>query len=474
MNKVLILIFSLSFIFSDFSYKNLPVQHAGRIKPLDSFARNYLLQFYGKSKYKDVGNQSLNLLAIDWLYLVMSNPESEMDRTIFNIRNSEVSYSLGLEKNDIHKYSFKEIIGGFKDNQELLESLKNKNEEQQTLVEKQVVEIYQNILTYDEITHSLYCFLPLINISNKINKEFMGIEHDRMLSYSYFMRNIDRFKYLLQDLLQTSEDDWTESHIELSKIAMQLQKMTQFHYAQSLKIIPGNEDGVWISPWEMMDGRLMTDFQKEILSLYEELIFYYILQDSSKVDENANAIIEVVENHTSVNVGLLSKEVNYNESDLFLWSIMLYIMSFFLAGISWMIYPHLFRVFSLISITFGFILHLFGLISRMIIMQRPPVTTLYESILFVGFILVLFSIIFELYRKDTLGILIGSIGGSILHFVGFKYAVDGETLGVLVAVLNSNFWLSTHVTTITTGYGVSLVAGLMGHIYLLIAFFKAS
>ena len=121
MKKVLILIFSLSFIFSDFSYKNLPVQHAGRIKPLARFARNYLLQFYGKSKYKDVDNQSSNLLAIDWLYLVMSNPESEMDRAIFNIRNSEVSYSLGLENNDIHKYSFKEIIGGFKDNQELLE-----------------------------------------------------------------------------------------------------------------------------------------------------------------------------------------------------------------------------------------------------------------------------------------------------------------------------------------------------------------
>ena len=38
---------------------------------------------------------------------------------------------------------------------------------------------------------------------------------------------------------------------------------------------------------------------------------------------------------------------------------------------------------------------------------------------------------------------------------------------MLVAVLNSNFWLSIHVTTITFGYGVSLVAGLMAHIYLL-------
>ena len=38
---------------------------------------------------------------------------------------------------------------------------------------------------------------------------------------------------------------------------------------------------------------------------------------------------------------------------------------------------------------------------------------------------------------------------------------------MLVAVLNSNFWLATHVTTITIGYGASLFAGLLGHIYLL-------
>ena len=38
---------------------------------------------------------------------------------------------------------------------------------------------------------------------------------------------------------------------------------------------------------------------------------------------------------------------------------------------------------------------------------------------------------------------------------------------MLVAVLNSNFWLSTHVIAITTGYAGCCVAGLMGHIYVL-------
>ena len=100
-------------------------------------------------------------------------------------------------------------------------------------------------------------------------------------------------------------------------------------------------------------------------------------------------------------------------------------------------------------------------------MERPPVTTLYESIIFVSFISVLLSIIIEYFRKDGLGILAAALSGIIFHYIAFGYASDGDTLGVLVAVLNSNFWLATHVTTITIGYGTSIVAGIMGHIYLL-------
>ena len=42
---------------------------------------------------------------------------------------------------------------------------------------------------------------------------------------------------------------------------------------------------------------------------------------------------------------------------------------------------------------------------------------------------------------------------------------------MLVAVLNSNFWLATHVTTITMGYAATCVGGLLGHIWLLQAVF---
>ena len=64
----------------------------------------------------------------------------------------------------------------------------------------------------------------------------------------------------------------------------------------------------------------------------------------------------------------------------------MYIVAFLILGISWILNSkHLVKLaFLLIIIGFGY--HGYGLLNRMIIMQRPPVTTLYESILFVGFV----------------------------------------------------------------------------------------
>ena len=462
---IMILLFS-SVISSEFTYKDLPVLQSGRVKPFDTYARNHLLQYYGKSSIKKTEFKD-KVKAIDWMFNVFVNSDEEIDRQIFNVRNPEVSFSLGLNKNDDHRYSFNEILTGFRENQELLEVLKIKDEENQSLVDKQIIEIYQNILSFDQIAHSFYCFLPLVSLTNQTNRDFMGLEANEPVSYSYFMRNFDKFRFLLQNLIDTDESKWNASHLELSQVAMQLESMTQFQYAQSIKIIPYDDDE-WKSPWELMDGRKLTEFESKILSLYEKLFYHFTNNDIDLANNYATKIIDEINSKKNINKSLLPLETLYNDIDMFLYSIVFYILSFFLVGISWMISNNYFRIFSLFSMIIGFILHGLGLLLRMIIMQRPPVSTLYESIIFVGLILVLFSLIFEYYRKDTVGILIASIGGSFLHFVGFKYAADGDTLGVLVAVLNSNFWLATHVTTITTGYGVTLVAGLMAHIYLVI------
>ena len=120
----------------------------------------------------------------------------------------------------------------------------------------------------------------------------------------------------------------------------------------------------------------------------------------------------------------------------------------------------------------GFIPHLSALILRILIMSRPPVSNLYETFIFVGLISVVLGLILEMVNKNWLGLVVSGVSGMIALFIAGKFNSDGDTMQMLVAVLNSNFWLSTHVTSITIGYAGCCVAGIMGHIYILQALSK--
>ncbi len=202
--------------------------------------------------------------------------------------------------------------------------------------------------------------------------------------------------------------------------------------------------------------------------LLEEYLEHYKNNDIDNMRLSASSYLQIISNIDEININNIKRETRYNQSDSFYYSIVMYIMAFLVLGISWIVNSKYLLKLAFFLIIIGFGYHGYGLLNRMIIMQRPPVTTLYESILFVGFVGVLFSIIFERFRKDGIGILLASVVGASLHFVGFGYENDGETLGVLVAVLNSNFWLATHVTTISIGYGATAVASIMGHVYYLV------
>ncbi len=49
----------------------------------------------------------------------------------------------------------------------------------------------------------------------------------------------------------------------------------------------------------------------------------------------------------------------------------------------------------------------------------------------------------------------------------FVLGTDGDTLEMMQAVLDTNIWLATHVTTITLGYATTIVAGLIGTAFII-------
>ena len=66
----------------------------------------------------------------------------------------------------------------------------------------------------------------------------------------------------------------------------------------------------------------------------------------------------------------------------------------------------------------------------------------------------------ELFFGDGLGMPLASVIGA-RHAASSptSWPSDGDTLEMLQAVLDTNFWLATHVTTVTLGYAATFVAG---------------
>ena len=475
-NFILFILYFLSFLFfgelrifgSDFPIDNIPIQEGGRIKPLDTYARNQVLAFYGKREIKHE-----DLSAIDWILDLFIYPDKGLNQKIFNIRSLEVLDVLELKwTNNFHKYSFNEVFPGLQNQLPLIQNVFDKKEDDRDAFEAQLIEIYQNVMKFREIASSLSCLLPMFTIYEPETAQRLHIEPGQFTSYAHIMSHRESLFNISQNIFTKSEENWSDSEKGVALLLYNLQQTSKDEYAKALKIIPPSKNdstGLWISPWELLDGRVIEPHQDKILKSMEA----YLL---ARFDKNISAKSDALKSYKAgilsspgkrVDFSILERESWLNKAKLFTYSLIFYLFGFIILGASWMIKPTILRNIAFLSMAVGFIAHVYGIITRMIIMSRPPISTIYETVIFVGFVIVFLSLVIEYIRKDGLGIFIGSISGAVLHYVGFGYAADGDTLEMLVAVLNSNFWLATHVTTIILGYGTSLMAGLIGHLYLI-------
>ena len=111
--------------------------------------------------------------------------------------------------------------------------------------------------------------------------------------------------------------------------------------------------------------------------------------------------------------------------------------------------------------------HATGITLRCMIAGRPPVTNMYESIIWVSFAVSFFGMIFFL-RYRTLVYLLAALPVSLiaLLLVHQMPIAMPSSIDPLVPVLRDNFWLTIHVLTITLSYAAFALAMGFGHILL--------
>jgi ABC-type transport system involved in cytochrome c biogenesis permease subunit len=167
------------------------------------------------------------------------------------------------------------------------------------------------------------------------------------------------------------------------------------------------------------------------------------------------------------NASKISVEAWFNHSGLFFWCVLLYLFAFILAALAWLGWSGPLNRAAFWLIAFTLVVHTGALVARIYISGRPPVTNLYSSAVFIGWGCVVLSLIIELIYRLGVGNIVAAAAGFATLLVAFFLSRQGDTFVVLQAVLDTQFWLATHVTCITLGYSTTFLAGCFGIVYIL-------
>ncbi len=122
---------------------------------------------------------------------------------------------------------------------------------------------------------------------------------------------------------------------------------------------------------------------------------------------------------------------------------------------------------SWIFIGLGFFLHTYGMGVRSYLSGRPPVTNMYETVVWVPWGSVLFAFILERIQKNKMLLMCASLVAVFcLILTDLAPTVLDASLHPLEPVLRSTFWLTTHVLIITISYAAFFLAFALGDLLL--------
>jgi ABC-type transport system involved in cytochrome c biogenesis permease subunit len=163
----------------------------------------------------------------------------------------------------------------------------------------------------------------------------------------------------------------------------------------------------------------------------------------------------------------LDLEVVFNRAEPFIQCMVLYVMVFLLAVGSWLKWHQALARAALWLLVLTLAFHTFGLVARIYIQGRPPVTNLYSSAIFIAWGAVVFCVALELIYRNAIATAMAAAIAFPSLLIAHYLAASGDTMQMLQAVLDTNIWLATHVVVVTLGYTATFLAGFLGIAYIL-------
>jgi len=434
---------------------SLPVMHEGRIKPLDTVARNTVQLLSNRTSVRmpageeaTAGDPEGRVTATKWLLALMAGSEWPARAPIFRIDAKEVVDLFDLPRRPGHRYAYAELEPKRADVRRQIETLRDVPSEERSFGQQKLLELEQKLSAY-ELIRVAYQAPPMPTLTGDdeaARRAFLG-EVMRMMQGARLIES-NHPPALIPPLGRAAGDP-----AEADPSARWQALEPALTHAIVAKILAGRP------------GQPPPTPNPAIFPLTE--LLEAVEQDASTFGTAVTAYRDAAGNlpEFAAAESAAASEAWFNAFNPTFLARWLYVLAVFICFSSFLVWRASWRE-ALGSFTWWllagiFLLHTFALGMRIWLTGRPPVVNLYSSAVFIGWACVLAGLVLERLHRIGVGNLVAAIAGGLT--LGVAYGLEsGDTMHVLQAVLDTQFWLSTHVITVTLGYGATFLAGLLG------------
>jgi ABC-type transport system involved in cytochrome c biogenesis permease subunit len=431
----------------------VPVQVGGRVKPLDTVARNSLLIIHGKQELRLENGRTLN--AIEWLADVLFNAPAADQYQVFLVQNDEVLGLFGWEQSQRKYFTFVEFAPFLTQIEEQGDQADKLEAVQRSAFQTAILNLRNGLVLYQRLKNSV----QLEGTQNFADE------------LQFFITNVPAAANAAHRHQQGEQFD-DEKLNEVVELIQKYEKLSEMAYL--LAVPPIDQSGDWHS---IGDSLLHSIATGQIHPIVKE---YALIGDAYRTPNHAgfNQHVDLGANFFAKEQPTAAKRASFeflfNRLQPFSQSMAIYVLAFLLACASWLGWSRTLNRSAFYLLTLALIIHSFGLFSRMYLQERPPVTNLYSSAIFIGWGAVIVSLVLERIFRDGIGAACAGAIGFVTLIIAHHLAGSGDTLEMLQAVLDTNIWLATHVVCITTGYSAMFLAGMLAIIYIVRGVFTRS
>jgi len=443
----------------------IPVQEGGRVMPLQTYAGFLMLAANGKRSLKLESGEKLS--EVGFLLDLMFFPEQAKTYECFVVSNSDVLdlIKIGSKKRRA-RYSYEELLPG----RELLMDLATESgrRESKSLLDKQLMGLARKVADFESAMSLTDLARAQLELPEGLDGQVLGGPAPRGVSFLY--------KYwgeLLVAMQDSSErGPFLTSIDDLANGA-----------GRAPAIFPPETTVAQEEQWRNPVGALYEGLTDPDVTMQATVGWMVSLERLVETrDDRAAFTAELTRLRDGLEAeasrrgeyGKIASEVRLFNMKLVTKALASFLLGFVLAAASWLLpRSRWFARSSLGASVTGTLLIVVVVTWRSVLRGRPPVLNLYDTILFITGVGTICCLVMEAINRKRVGLSLTPILGALGMFLAFRYEVkdagiSGDTMGQLQAVLDTNFWLATHVTTITAGYAAGLVATLISVVWILL------